>query len=579
MTEARLHLPTLALERVTIKVAGRQGEANHVDGEIDYRLYSTSELHQALQSIDRRRYPLNFAHIVEELAKRGLRADPRSRASELVGNETGPVQVFVWFKRKGIWRAPNNSFELVGRGELRLDMGTLQISGNKRGYVWSGERESLTIPLTNVVNVEHAGNSLRLEVQAVDQPVRHLTFTTEPGVAARLAARLPTTQTTHFRAARAEVADFNRRLAAMSPRAPVTHLLVLANLAVFVAIAFAGAGVFQADGTVHVQWGSNFAPLTVHGEWWRLFTSTFLHFGLVHLALNMWALYANGALIERLFGSAHFVALYVFAGLTGSLASAWWNPLVNSAGASGAIFGIFGGLLAFMLSKQNRVPLAVMTAHRNSVLAFVIFNVANGFAHPGIDNAAHLGGLGAGFVLGLALARPVDPDRRAAAGRRGLLTTAAVSAAALAFAAFALVRWGGTIALEPRFRADLVWIEQGESQAIDTFNQLVELAHADKLSDAHFVHRLEREVIPFWEEAADEFPRSRPHNAAALAVKQSILRLIENRRRAFKEMSWALHQGDTERARRASRELDRGKELIEELSQHAAKMNDEGATN
>jgi rhomboid protease GluP len=550
-----------------------------VDGDIDYSRCATSDLKQALQSIDRQRYPLNFKHLVEESAKRGLSPDSLARGMELAADCAGPVQLFIWFKRKGFWGAPVNSFELVGRGELRLDMGTLQVSGNKRGRVGGDERETLTIPLADVVNVEHAGNSLRLELQAADQPVRYLSFTTEPGVAARLAARLPATQTTHFRLTRAELAEFNKRLVSVSPHSPVTWLLLISNVTLFVAMAIAGADVLQPDGTVHAQWGSNFAPLTIHGEWWRLFTSTFLHFGLLHLAMNMWVLYANGLLIERLFGSTHFAALYALAGLAGSLASAWWNPMVNSAGASGAIFGVFGGLLAFMLLKQNRVPRAVMTAHRNSVLAFVLYNVVSGFVHPGIDNAAHLGGLGAGFLLGFALARPVDPERRARDGHHRLLTTVAVSAAVMAFASIALMRWGGIIALEPRFRADLVWMEQGESQAIHSYNQMVELAQADRLSDPEFVDRLEREVIPFWEEAAEEIPRTRPHNAAAQAVKQSILQLIGNRRRAFREMSWAVHQGDMAKMHAATRELDRGKAFIAEIHRSTAEMNDPDVTN
>jgi membrane associated rhomboid family serine protease len=88
------------------------------------------------------------------------------------------------------------------------------------------------------------------------------------------------------------------------------------------------------------------------GEWWRLLTSSFVHGNLLHLAMNMFALWQAGQLVERIFGSARFAGLYLLAGIGGSLGSLGWGLLsqhpVNSVGASGAIFGIIGGLLAFI---------------------------------------------------------------------------------------------------------------------------------------------------------------------------------------------------------------------------------------
>ena len=186
-------------------------------------------------------------------------------------------------------------------------------------------------------------------------------------------------------------ADFERHLSRVAPKSYVTSALVAINTLIFIAMAVATSGdsVFKPDGRVHIDWGSNFGPLTSDGQWWRLFTCTFLHFGFLHLALNMYALYDGGRFTERLYGHAEFLALYVVSGLTGSVASLLWNPLVNSAGASGAIFGVYGAMVAYAAKPGNRLPAtmivleflrlraesltllaaAVRTGDRNKVLA------------------------------------------------------------------------------------------------------------------------------------------------------------------------------------------------------------------
>jgi len=155
--------------------------------------------------------------------------------------------------------------------------------------------------------------------------------------------------------------------------------------------------------------------LAASGDGCGSLTSAFLHYGLIHLAFNMYALWDLGGLTERLYGRGRFLWLYLFAALTGSLASLWWNtdPPVNAAGASGAIFGLLGGLLAFVINARNRVPKAIMNAHRNSALLWGGYSLLFGAANAGlIDNAAHVGGLLGGFAIGWLLARPVDPQVR-----------------------------------------------------------------------------------------------------------------------------------------------------------------------
>jgi membrane associated rhomboid family serine protease len=206
--------------------------------------------------------------------------------------------------------------------------------------------------------------------------------------------------------------DFQQRLERVTPKTYVTTALIAVNVVVFAAMGADGAGFLAPNLEAHLRWGANLGPLTAAGEWWRLATSTFLHFGVLHLALNMWVLYENGRVVERLYGNLHFLVLYLFAGIAGSLNSLLWHPMVTSAGASGAIFGVLGGLLAFALRMRDSVPFAVTKTQVNSTLLFIAYSLINGFATAGIDNAAHLGGLAGGFLIGLLLARPLDLEQR-----------------------------------------------------------------------------------------------------------------------------------------------------------------------
>jgi rhomboid protease GluP len=178
------------------------------------------------------------------------------------------------------------------------------------------------------------------------------------------------------------------------------------NVLVFGAMVVAGISPFHPDAQQVLRWGADFGPFTLHGEWWRLGTSMFLHFGLLHLALNMWALFNLGLLAEPLLGSRAFLALYLLSGVGGSLASVLVHPLAVGGGASGAIFGVAGGLIASMLLKRRGSEnLHAIRQQLPGLAMFVVYNLFFGFGNSGIDNMAHLGGLavGAAFCSALAL--------------------------------------------------------------------------------------------------------------------------------------------------------------------------------
>ncbi|SHG59893.1 rhomboid family intramembrane serine protease [Pedobacter caeni] len=179
----------------------------------------------------------------------------------------------------------------------------------------------------------------------------------------------------------------------------VTPVLMYLNILIFIIMALSGVNIFDPTSDSLIDWGANFTPLTLGGQPWRLLTNCFLHIGILHLLMNMYALVYIGLLLEPHLGKLRFIAAYLLAGITASVASVWWNDLTISAGASGAIFGMYGVFLAMLttnlIEKTERKALLV------SIGVFVAFNLVNGMK-GGIDNAAHIGGLIGGLIIGYA---------------------------------------------------------------------------------------------------------------------------------------------------------------------------------
>ena len=170
------------------------------------------------------------------------------------------------------------------------------------------------------------------------------------------------------------------------------------------ALASEGKSIMDPPGQLLGAWGANFGPLTLSGDWWRLLTATFLHGGIIHIALNMWCLWSLGELAEPLYGHWTFAAVYILCGLAGSLVSLAHNPFVLSVGASGAVFGVAGALIASLKLGNFSLPQAHVKAVLSSVVSFAIYNLIFGAVSPGIDNAAHIGGLIAGLIIGAMIA-------------------------------------------------------------------------------------------------------------------------------------------------------------------------------
>ena len=184
-------------------------------------------------------------------------------------------------------------------------------------------------------------------------------------------------------------------------RQKCTIMLIAINIIVFLVLSFSG---MTEDAEYMLEHGAMYVPYMLNGkEYYRLFTSMFLHFGIDHLANNMVMLAAIGWNLEYEIGKIKFLIIYFASGLAGNVLSAFGDIMIGqyavSAGASGAVFGIIGALLYVVIRNRGHIG----TVSGRGLLFMVILSLYYGFTSSGVDNLAHIGGLAAGFVLGVLL--------------------------------------------------------------------------------------------------------------------------------------------------------------------------------
>ena len=259
--------------------------------------------------------------------------------------------------------------------------------------------------------------------------------------------------------------EFRAALRVETPYVVVTPAILLACLGVFLAMVWRGVSAVSPDVLSLVDWGAMFGlRVALDHEYWRLFTAMFLHVGIVHLLCNMVYLAWLGPSIERFFGNVAFAAIYLLSGLGGALASMAVHPTLAAAGASGAIFGVFGAILGFLAARRRSVPRVILTPLLVASLAYITSSLIAGIFEPRIDLAAHVGGLATGLVCGSLLWRRLP----AVPGRRGVVRRLAVaSALCLAMAVTARVV-SHAVAGEPEAVAII------KQRKADSYNRLAE---------------------------------------------------------------------------------------------------------
>jgi membrane associated rhomboid family serine protease len=184
---------------------------------------------------------------------------------------------------------------------------------------------------------------------------------------------------------------------------PMTAALMAINISIYLLMGITGRSLFEPNSAQLVQWGGNYGPLTLSGEYWRLLTAGFLHAGIAHIAFNMWALFSLGKLVERLFGSISTVLIYLLTAVGGNLLSLAYEPARNTVGASGALFGLAGALLVGIKFGD----LKISAGEKKSLFGSLVFFIAISFymgQGGNTDNMCHLGGFVSGLIIGLPLA-------------------------------------------------------------------------------------------------------------------------------------------------------------------------------
>ena len=178
-------------------------------------------------------------------------------------------------------------------------------------------------------------------------------------------------------------------------QAPVTRILIAANVAIYLLTAVQGFGLNSPGGSFYIK-TLLYGPSVAQGEWWRLATSMFLHGFLLHIAFNMYALWAIGTPVEQYLGSVRYIGLYFVSGLAGSAGALLQSPLTPVVGASGAIFGILGAMLIIEWQATGKLGGQAMT--------LIVINLVFSFTFSGISWGGHVGGLIGGILVTLAYA-------------------------------------------------------------------------------------------------------------------------------------------------------------------------------
>ena len=359
-------------------------------------------------------------------------------------------------------------------------------------------------------------------------------------------------------------------LFARSQRANVTIVLIALNALAFVASAGMSGNLMQVGSPVLLKLGANHAPLVMQGEVWRLVAAMFLHGGLLHIGLNMFALYQAGQIVERLFGAAGFLLLYLGAGIAGNVASMWWNPQAVSVGASGAVFGVYGALLAYLRAQPGSMPMSVFNQIRSSTLAFIGYSLFAGVALPGIDNGAHVGGLLGGMAIGYGLAQPLDSTRSLHLGSpRALIALLLVALACgwmwqrvpHAQPSARLMRAPG----DGGFGRALAQLTLEEGMLVARSNGLLDNLRQEKIEPAQAADEMRRELVPRWQAQVNAMSQLHLSDGPLEKRRQQLVRYAELRRDALIALADAIQTRDKSRIEAANALQEQADQLIGEM--------------
>ncbi len=264
----------------------------------------------------------------------------------------------------------------------------------------------------------------------------------------------------------------------------ITYSLLALNILFFAFMVVNGVGIFEPETTDLIKWGANVKFLTESGDWWRLVSAMFMHIGIVHLLFNMYALFSIGMYLEPVMSRWKFLVAYLCTGVIASLTSIWWHDNTASAGASGAIFGMYGIFLAMLTTKM--FDKTAQKSLLSSIGVFVFYNLVYGMK-AGVDNAAHIGGLISGLVLGYQFSFLHNTEWRKLFSVIAIVLTAATS----------ILFLQGKQNDDPKFYSTWDEISTMELKALEP------LQKKDSISSEVFIKQSETISLPLWKQAKE----------------------------------------------------------------------------
>jgi rhomboid protease GluP len=434
-----------------------------------------------------------------------------------------------------------NTFGLRGKGQVRFDDEFLTFEAPDSDV--STRDKPPRFARADVGNVDYVAEKGLFIIRSLRSSDYVVFGATTPGDAEAIWALLPQQKTPEFIAEQERFETYSKTMKELGQRTPVTSALISLNLVLFVLMAISGVHIVDPEAGSLIPWGSNYGPYTWTGEPWRLLTSAFLHAGIVHITLNLFALYQGGNLAERLFGSGRYALIYLLSALSGSVVSSWHDPLRNSVGASGAIFGVFGALLVFFAMRREDFPLGLWKAIGLSTLMFCGYSLTVGAAHPDIDNAAHVGGLLGGVLSAFFLVRPFRIEERRPQPRRLVLTAVTVLIPCVLLAAALL---NDARRDELRFRADFARFAQADENLATQLGELLDVAPNVRMNRHELARRLREDLLAPWRSKAAPLIEGKtlPDGSASLPKQVAARDYIRAKERSLALTAQAFESAD-----------------------------------
>jgi rhomboid protease GluP len=335
-----------------------------------------------------------------------------------------------------------------------------------------------------------------------------------------------------------------------------TTTLIAINTLIFLLMVAKGVSFISPTADSVLAWGADYGPRTLNGQWWRMFTSLFLHFGIIHLAFNMLVLANIGPFMESLSGRVSYLILYIVSGIGGGAASLAFHPTIVSAGASGAIFGLYGGLLGFLLRHRNVIPKETLQPLSKGALTFVGYNIIFGL-RPGVDMAAHIGGLAAGFLLGLFLVQQRTQEESSQFGRNG---------AAVVLGAILLILPLQKLPKPGDFLGEFRRLAVTEDNSLALFNSSADKWKARQLSDQQFTDTIEQQILPQWRAERDAMAKLQNLPANQANITASVLKYMDARQESWQLLVDGVRTRDAEKIKQSTQKSHEADQLAAAVS-------------